>query len=142
MKLSDLKNSGHAPSLFSAFLHFDVSFMVWVILGALMPFIATDPALTGANLKITPSAMITKATPYTLIVKGPDATKHEPKTTSHLLDQAGRPVRGDQEQRQARREVCAGQHQPGDHRGGPGGDQCQVQTHPGRPGADRARRSQ
>ena len=32
MKISDLKNSGHAPSLFSAFLHFDISFMVWVIL--------------------------------------------------------------------------------------------------------------
>jgi NNP family nitrate/nitrite transporter-like MFS transporter len=92
MKLSDLKNSGHAPSLFSAFLHFDVSFMVWVILGALMPFIATDPALTGANLKITPSAMITKASPYTLIVKGPDATKHEPKTTSHLLIKPGDPT--------------------------------------------------
>jgi NNP family nitrate/nitrite transporter-like MFS transporter len=91
MKLSDLKNSGHAPSLFSAFLHFDISFMVWVILGALMPFIATDPALTGANLKITPSAMITKATPYTLIVKGPDAAKHEPKTTSHLLLKPGDP---------------------------------------------------
>ena len=91
MKLSDLKNSGHAPSLFSAFLHFDVSFMVWVILGALMPFIATDPALTGANLKITPSALITQATPYTLIVKGPDATKHEPKTISHLLIKPGDP---------------------------------------------------
>ena len=91
MKLSDLKTSGHAPSLFSAFLHFDISFMVWVILGALMPFIATDPALTGANLKITPSAMISKATPYTLIVKGPDATKHEPKTTSHLLLKPGEP---------------------------------------------------
>jgi len=91
MKLSDLKNSGHAPSLFSAFLHFDISFMVWVILGALMPFIATDPALAGANLKITPSAMISKATPYTLIVKGPDAVKHEPKTTSHLLIKPGGP---------------------------------------------------
>ena len=91
MKLSDLKDSGHAPSLFSAFLHFDISFMVWVILGALMPFIATDPALTGANLKITPSAMISKATPYTLIVKGPDAAKHEPKTTSHLLIKPGGP---------------------------------------------------
>ena len=91
MKLSDLKNSGHAPSLFSAFLHFDISFMVWVILGALMPFIATDPALTGANLRITPSAMITKATPYTLIMKGPDATKQEAKTVNHLLIKPGIP---------------------------------------------------
>ncbi len=91
MKISDLKTSGHAPSLFSAFLHFDISFMVWVILGALMPFIATDPALTGANLRITPSAMITKETPYTLIMKGPDATKSEAKTVNHLLLKPGVP---------------------------------------------------
>ena len=79
MKLSDLKTSGHAPSLFSAFLYFDISFMVWVILGALMPFIATDPALTGANLKITPTAMVSKATPYTLLIKGPQTMKQNPK---------------------------------------------------------------
>ncbi len=92
MKLSDLKSSGHAPSLLGAFLHFDISFMIWVILGALMPFIATDPALTGANLQVTPSALITKATPYTMVIKGPDATKHEPKTTTHLLLKPGTPA--------------------------------------------------
>ena len=27
--------AGHAPTLFSAFLYFDMSFMVWVLLGAL-----------------------------------------------------------------------------------------------------------
>ena len=91
MKLSDLKTSGHAPSLFSAFLHFDISFMVWVILGALMPFIATDPALTGANLQITPSPQIAKATPYTLVMKGPDAAKHEARTINHLLIKPGIP---------------------------------------------------
>ncbi len=42
VKLRDLKESGHAPTLFSAFMHFDISFAVWVILGALMPFIAKD----------------------------------------------------------------------------------------------------
>ncbi len=40
MRIRDLKESGHAPTLLSAFLHFDISFAVWVILGALMPFIA------------------------------------------------------------------------------------------------------
>ncbi len=79
MKVADLKKSGHAPSLFSAFLHFDISFMVWVILGALMPFIATDPALTGVNMRITPSAAITKTTPYTLLIKGPQTVKQNPK---------------------------------------------------------------
>ena len=98
MKISDLKDSGHAPSLFSAFLHFDVSFMVWVILGALAPFITTDALLTGANLRVTPSALISKTTPYTLIVKGPQTMKQnpklkadQPKNVYNLLIKAGTP---------------------------------------------------
>src|SRR5689334_9427976 len=79
MRLSDLKRSGHAPSLFCAFLHFDISFMVWVILGALMPFITTDPALTGVNLHITPSAQVQKAGQYTLLIKGPQTVRQNPK---------------------------------------------------------------
>jgi NNP family nitrate/nitrite transporter-like MFS transporter len=35
MKLSDLKKSGHWPTLLTSFLYFDVSFMVWTMLGAL-----------------------------------------------------------------------------------------------------------
>ncbi len=99
MKISDLKNSGHAPSLFSAFLHFDISFMVWVILGAIAPFITTDALLTGANLKVTPSALISKTTPYTLVVKGPQTMKQNPKLKSdqpknvyNLLIKAGTPT--------------------------------------------------
>jgi NNP family nitrate/nitrite transporter-like MFS transporter len=98
MKISDLKTSGHAPSLFSAFLYFDISFMVWVILGALMPFIATDPALTGANLRITPTAIVTKTQPYTLLIKGPQTVKQNPKLTAdqpstvyNLIIKAGDP---------------------------------------------------
>ena len=49
MKLTDLKRAGHAPTLLSAFLHFDISFMVWVILGALAPYFASDSALTGGH---------------------------------------------------------------------------------------------
>ncbi len=79
MKLSDLKQSGHAPSLFSAFLHFDVSFMVWVILGAIAPFITTDVLLTGANLQVTPTAQVQKAGQYTLVIKGPQTVKQNPK---------------------------------------------------------------
>ncbi|MDB6079433.1 MAG: transporter [Akkermansiaceae bacterium] len=40
MKLSDLKSSGHWPTLLTAFLYFDFSFMVWTLLGALGPQIA------------------------------------------------------------------------------------------------------
>jgi NNP family nitrate/nitrite transporter-like MFS transporter len=35
MKLAELKSSGHWPTLLTAFLYFDVSFMVWTLLGPL-----------------------------------------------------------------------------------------------------------
>lgn len=35
MKLSELKKSGHWPTLLTAFLYFDVSFMIWTLLGPL-----------------------------------------------------------------------------------------------------------
>jgi NNP family nitrate/nitrite transporter-like MFS transporter len=35
MKLSDLKTSGHWPTLLTAFLYFDFSFMAWTLLGPL-----------------------------------------------------------------------------------------------------------
>src|SRR5579883_3261373 len=79
MQLSQFKQAGHWPSLLSAFLHFDVSFMVWVILGACMPFITTDPALTGANLAITPTAAVTARARYTVLIKGPQTMAQDPK---------------------------------------------------------------
>ncbi|HEV2435426.1 MAG TPA: nitrate/nitrite transporter [Verrucomicrobiae bacterium] len=41
--------SGHLPTLFSAFLYFDVSFMIWVMLGALGNYIASDLNLNPAQ---------------------------------------------------------------------------------------------
>jgi NNP family nitrate/nitrite transporter-like MFS transporter len=41
--------AGHWPTLFSAFLYFDVSFMVWVLLGALGVFIAQDFGLSASQ---------------------------------------------------------------------------------------------
>ena len=41
--------SGHTPTLLSAFLYFDLSFMVWVLLGPLAVQIATSLALTPAQ---------------------------------------------------------------------------------------------
>ena len=35
MKLSDIKHCGHWPTLLTAFLYFDLSFMVWTVLGPL-----------------------------------------------------------------------------------------------------------
>jgi NNP family nitrate/nitrite transporter-like MFS transporter len=48
MQSSFLK-SGHLPTLFAAFLYFDLSFMVWVMLGPLGVQIARDLALTPAQ---------------------------------------------------------------------------------------------
>ena len=38
--------AGHAPTLFAAFLYFDLSFMVWYLLGPLAVQIAADLQLT------------------------------------------------------------------------------------------------
>ncbi|GAE35248.1 nitrate/nitrite transporter [Halalkalibacter akibai] len=50
MKLSELKKSGHAPSLLSSFLYFDISFMIWVLLGALGVYITADFGLTPSQV--------------------------------------------------------------------------------------------
>jgi NNP family nitrate/nitrite transporter-like MFS transporter len=42
MRLRDFARAGHWPTLLSAFLYFDVSFMVWVLIGALAPSIRAD----------------------------------------------------------------------------------------------------
>ena len=39
MNLKTLRKAGHAPTLFAAFIYFDISFMVWVMIGALGNFI-------------------------------------------------------------------------------------------------------
>ena len=57
---------GHKPTVFAAFLHFDLSFMLWVLLGALGVFISESarpdaaekglmvaiPILSGSLLRI------------------------------------------------------------------------------------------
>ncbi|MCK1983060.1 MULTISPECIES: nitrate/nitrite transporter [Peribacillus] len=49
MKISELKKSGHAPSLLASFLYFDISFMIWVLLGALGVYITRDFGLSPAE---------------------------------------------------------------------------------------------
>lgn len=66
MKLSALKQSGHWPTLLTAFLYFDFSFMVWTVLGPLgaqigeslhlspeqKGFMVAVPILSGAFLRL------------------------------------------------------------------------------------------
>lgn len=45
----DFFKAGHTPTLLSAFFYFDMSFMVWVLLGALGVQIAADLGLSPAE---------------------------------------------------------------------------------------------
>src|SRR3990167_5077329 len=47
--MKDFLKSGHPPTLFSAFLYFDISFMVWVLIGVLGVYIAKDFGLTASQ---------------------------------------------------------------------------------------------
>jgi len=47
--------SGHPATLFAAFLYFDVSFMVWVLIGALGVFVSGDLRLSAAQKGIVVS---------------------------------------------------------------------------------------
>jgi NNP family nitrate/nitrite transporter-like MFS transporter len=48
-KVKSFLREGHWPTLLSSFLYFDVSFMIWVLLGALGNYIAADFSLTPAQ---------------------------------------------------------------------------------------------
>ncbi|MNO40745.1 Nitrate transporter [compost metagenome] len=71
--------SGHAPTLFAAFLYFDLSFMVWYLLGPLAVQIATElqlttqqrglmvatPILAGAILRFFMGILVDRLSPKT-----------------------------------------------------------------------------
>lgn len=46
MNIRDFVKAGHTPTLFGAFLYFDISFMVWVLLGALANSIVPEYGMT------------------------------------------------------------------------------------------------
>ena len=49
MNIRSFLKAGHTPSLFCAFLHFDISFMVWVLIGALANSIVPDLELNESQ---------------------------------------------------------------------------------------------
>lgn len=49
MNLRDFRRAGHTPTLFSSFLYFDTSFMVWVLLGALANSIVPEFGLSDSQ---------------------------------------------------------------------------------------------
>jgi len=77
--------SGHTPTLFAAFLYFDLSFMVWYVLGPLAVQIATaldlsaqqrglmvaTPILAGAILRLLMGFLADRLSPKTRRTDGP-----------------------------------------------------------------------
>ena len=73
----DFLKSGHWPTLFAAFFYFDMSFMVWIILGPLAVQIANDlhldpaqkglmvalPVLAGALLRVVNGVLVDRLQP-------------------------------------------------------------------------------
>ncbi len=49
MDFRDFRRAGHLPTLISAFLYFDVSFMVWILLGALANSIVAEFGLSDSQ---------------------------------------------------------------------------------------------
>jgi NNP family nitrate/nitrite transporter-like MFS transporter len=49
MQKNSFLKSGHTPTLVSAFLYFDISFMVWVLFGPMTPFIAEQMSLSATQ---------------------------------------------------------------------------------------------
>ncbi|KKI89596.1 major facilitator transporter [Bacillus sp. SA1-12] len=83
MKLSDLKSSGHPKTLFSSFLYFDVSFMIWVILGALGAFITQDFGLSPSQKGLVVAVPILAGS-FFRIVMGILTDRMGPKKTAIL----------------------------------------------------------
>ena len=75
--------SGHRPTLFAAFLYFDLAFMVWVILGPLAPIISTELGLTAAQKGLM-VAVPTLAGAVLRLVNGLLVDRIGPKTTGAI----------------------------------------------------------
>ncbi len=77
MNSREFLKSGHWPTLFAAFLYFDMSFMVWILLGPLAVQIADDlhldaaqkglmvalPVLAGALLRVVNGVLVDRLQP-------------------------------------------------------------------------------
>ena len=75
--------SGHRPTLLAAFLYFDVSFMVWVMLGPLAPIISQQLGLDAAEAGLM-VAVPTLAGAVLRLVGGVLVDRIGPKTTGTL----------------------------------------------------------
>lgn len=80
MTIRGFRKAGHTPSLVAALVHFDVSFMVWVLLGALGAYVAEDLGLTAAQKGLMVAVPPLGGAAFRLVI-GPLADRAGPKRT-------------------------------------------------------------
>ncbi len=78
MRLADLRRAGHTPSLIAAFLHFEVSFMCWVLIGALGIVISEDLGLAPWAKGLAVGVPLVAGSAFRLLV-GPMADERGPR---------------------------------------------------------------
>lgn len=76
--------SGHWPSLLGAWLHFEISFMVWLLVGALGVLIAADFQLTATEKGLLVAAPLLSGALLRLVV-GPSSDRYGTKVTGAAL---------------------------------------------------------
>jgi NNP family nitrate/nitrite transporter-like MFS transporter len=72
--------SGHWPSLFGAWLHFEISFMIWLLIGALGVLIAKDLHLTATQKGLLVAAPLLGGALLRIVI-GPCSDRYGPKPT-------------------------------------------------------------
>ena len=80
MHTRSFRDAGHLPSLSAALIHFDISFMVWVLLGALGAYVASDLGLTALQKGLMVAVPPLGGSAFRLIV-GPLADRAGTKRT-------------------------------------------------------------
>lgn len=80
MTIRGFREAGHTPSLIAGLVHFDVSFMVWVLLGALGAYVAEDLGLTAAQKGLMVAVPPLGGAVFRLVI-GPLADRVGPKRT-------------------------------------------------------------
>jgi NNP family nitrate/nitrite transporter-like MFS transporter len=84
MSFGNFAKAGHAPTLFSSFLYFDLSFMVWVLLGPLGVAIAGDLALDAAQKGLMVAVPVLSGA-FLRVAAGLAVDRFGPKATGLVL---------------------------------------------------------